>query len=43
MDDVFEEQILGKGERSVVAVRSGLLAETVKTELARYENIVGES
>lgn len=36
-------QVLGKGERSVVALKNGLLAETVKTELARYENIVGES
>jgi ribosomal protein L7Ae-like RNA K-turn-binding protein len=36
-------QILGKGERSVVALKDGLLAESVKTELSRYENIVGES
>lgn len=36
-------RILGKGERSVVALKTGLLAETVKTELWRYENIVGES
>lgn len=36
-------QILGKGERSVAALKSGLLAESVKTELSRYENIVGES
>lgn len=36
-------QVLGKGERSVVALKNGLLAESVKTELARYENIVGES
>jgi len=35
-------QILGKGERSVVAIKAGLLAESVKAELARYENIVGE-
>jgi len=36
-------QILGKGERSVVAIKAGLLAESVKAELARYEKIVGES
>lgn len=36
-------QILGKGERSVVALKDGLLAESIKTELSRYENIVGES
>jgi hypothetical protein len=36
-------QILGKGERSVVALKDGLLAESVKNELSRYENIVGES
>lgn len=36
-------QILGKGERSVVALKNGLLAESVKTELSRYKNIVGES
>jgi ribosomal protein L7Ae-like RNA K-turn-binding protein len=36
-------QVLGKGERSVVALKDGLLAESVKTELSRYENIVGES
>lgn len=35
-------QILGKGERSVVALKNGLLAESVKTELSRYKNIVGE-
>jgi predicted RNA-binding protein YlxR (DUF448 family) len=35
-------QILGKGERSVIALKSGLLAESVKTELSRYKNIVGE-
>jgi uncharacterized protein len=36
-------QVLGKGERSVVALKNGLLAESVKTELLRYEKIVGES
>lgn len=36
-------QLLGKSERSVVAIKAGLLAESVKAELARYENIVGES
>lgn len=36
-------QILGKGERSVVALKNGLLAESVKSELSRYKNIVGES
>lgn len=35
-------QVLGKGERSVVALTRGQLAETIKTELLRYENIVGE-
>lgn len=36
-------QVLGKGERSVVALKAGLLAESVKKELSRYEKIVGES
>lgn len=36
-------QVLGKGERSVVAFKSGLLADSVKNELSRYKNIVGES
>jgi len=36
-------QVLGKGERSVVALKDGLLAETVKNEMSRYEKIVGES
>lgn len=36
-------RILGKGERSVIAFKQGLLAESVKIELSRYENIVGVS
>lgn len=44
---LFEKEtlgrILGKGERSIVAFKQGLLAESVKIELSRYENIVGVS
>ena len=36
-------QVMGKGERSVVAIKSGGLAETVKIELSRFEHIAGES
>jgi len=43
LDKEMLGRILGKGERSVVAIKAGLLAETVKAELVRYENIVGES
>jgi predicted RNA-binding protein YlxR (DUF448 family) len=35
-------ELLGKGERSIVGLTRGRLAETIKTELSRYENIVGE-
>lgn len=34
--------LLGKGERSVVALAPGNLAAAIMTELSRYENIVGE-
>jgi hypothetical protein len=34
--------LLGKGERSVVALVPGNLAAAIMTELSRYENIVGE-
>jgi len=36
-------KVTGKSERSVVAIKSGPLAETIKTELLRYEHSVGES
>lgn len=36
-------QVLGKGERSVVAVKSGPLADSIKKEMFRYKRIVGES
>lgn len=36
-------QILGKGERSVVAIKSGPLAATISTELSRLKNVSGES
>jgi uncharacterized protein len=36
-------QVLGKGERSVVALKKGALAETMKKEMIRYKQIVGES
>ncbi len=36
-------QVMGKSERSVVAVKSGPLAESIKVELLRFEHIVGES
>ncbi len=36
-------QVLGKGERSVVALRKGPLAESMKKEISRYKQIVGES
>lgn len=36
-------QVLGKGERSVVAVRRGALAEAIENELERFKRIAGES
>lgn len=36
-------QVLGKGERSVVAIKSGPLAETIGIELERFKRIAGES
>ncbi|BCR04826.1 50S ribosomal protein L7/L12 [Desulfuromonas versatilis] len=36
-------QILGKGERSVVALRPGKLAESIRHELLRFEHIAGEN
>ncbi len=36
-------QVLGKGERSVVALRKGALAESMKKEIFRYKQIAGES
>ncbi len=36
-------QLLGKGERSVVALRCGLLAETISHEILRYKRIAGEA
>jgi len=36
-------QMMGKGERSVVALKTGPLAEAIKTELIRYKHSVGES
>jgi hypothetical protein len=35
--------VMGKGERSVVGVVTGLLAEAILEELIRYKQIVGES
>jgi len=35
-------QLLGKGERSVVGIKPGPLAESIKLELARYTHIAGE-
>jgi predicted RNA-binding protein YlxR (DUF448 family) len=35
-------RMLGKGERSVVALKSGALAESVKAEMLRYKQIAGE-
>jgi len=39
----FIGQVMGKGERSVVGVVTGLLAEAILEELIRYKQIVGES
>lgn len=36
-------QLMGKGERSVVALRSGPLAETINHEILRYKQIAGEA
>lgn len=36
-------QVMGKGERSVVALKSGPLAESLLVELIRYKRSVGES
>jgi len=36
-------QVMGKGERSVVALVTGPLAEAILLELVRYKQIVGES
>lgn len=36
-------QVLGKGERSVAALKVGPLAAAIETELLRYERIAGES
>jgi uncharacterized protein len=35
--------LLGKGERSAVALKKGRLAQALEKELARYKHIVGES
>jgi len=35
-------QVLGKGERSVVALKSGALAEAIRSELERFKRIAGE-
>lgn len=42
-DKALLGRILGKGERSVVALKKGPLAETINKELSRYKRIVGES
>lgn len=42
-DKGFLGQIMGKGERSVVALRSGSLAETINNEILRYKQIAGEA
>lgn len=36
-------RVLGKGERSAVAFEKSSLAETIKSEILRYKQIVGES
>lgn len=35
--------LIGRGERSVVALKAGLLAESIRSELLRYKHIAGES
>lgn len=42
-DKGYMGQLMGKGERSVVALRSGPLAETINNEILRYKQIVGEA
>jgi predicted RNA-binding protein YlxR (DUF448 family) len=39
----FMGQVMGKGERSVIALASGPLAKAIMVELVRYKQIVGES
>lgn len=36
-------QVLGKGQRSVVAVADGPLADKIKSEIFRYKHIAGEA
>lgn len=42
-DKGYLGQLMGKGERSVVALRSGPLAETINNEILRYKQIAGEA
>jgi ribosomal protein L7Ae-like RNA K-turn-binding protein len=42
-DKGYMGQLMGKGERSVVALRSGPLAETINDEILRYKQIAGEA
>lgn len=42
-DKGYMGQLMGKGERSVVALRSGPLAETINNEILRYKQIAGEA
>jgi hypothetical protein len=35
--------LVGKGERSVIGLKTGSLAESLEVELLRYKYIVGES
>jgi hypothetical protein len=42
-DKGYMGQLMGKGERSVVALRSGPLAETINNEILRYKKIAGEA
>lgn len=42
-DKALLGQVLGKGERSVVALKTGPLADSMIKELYRYKRIVGES
>lgn len=42
-DKGYLGQLMGKGERSVVALRSGSLAETINDEILRYKQIAGEA
>lgn len=36
-------ELIGRGERSVVALKAGLLADSIRAELLRYKHIAGES